>query len=48
MEFDGQFTKDPFFRKIIALKKIFMKFSSKAFIIKDEKEKYQYEIESKI
>ena len=41
MEFENSaMNNDPFFKKIIALKKIFMKFSSKTFIIKDEENYY--------
>ena len=42
MEFENsQLNNDPFFKKMIALKKIFMNFSSKTFVIKDEVNYYK-------
>lgn len=37
---------NPFFKKIIALKKIFLNFSSKTFVIKDETNYYKNQVES--
>ena len=39
--------KDPYFRKLVAYKKVFSKFQNKTFVIKDEKVKYKYEVSIK-